>query len=112
MRLVLGENTNTQIACVDQIRQHEIDEPIGAAEGNCRLCPVRSERIEPLALTSGQDDAENVWQVPHGSKPSHRACRLLGQCRFPYCALHAGRYVFIAPTHVLGLRSAVCEWRC
>ena len=70
MRLVLGENTDAQVSGVDQIGQHEVDQPVGAAEGNCRLCSVRRQRIKPLALPAGQHDAEDVWQLPHDSNLS------------------------------------------
>ena len=66
MRLVLRENADPQIARIDQIGQHEVDEPVGAAEGNRRLGPVRRQRIQPLALPAGQDDAQHLWQFPHG----------------------------------------------
>ncbi|GLE52303.1 hypothetical protein ATCCBAA256_18720 [Mycobacterium montefiorense] len=72
MRLVLRENADPQIAGIDQVGKHKVDQPIGAAEGNCGLGPVRGQRIQPLALTAGQDDAQHVWCFPHGSKPIGR----------------------------------------
>ena len=70
MRFVLGQNADPQVSGVDQIGQHEVDQPVGAAEGNCRLCSVRRQRIQPLALPAGQDDAQDVWQLPHDSNLS------------------------------------------
>ena len=72
MRLVLRENADPQIAGVDEIGQHEIDQPVGAAEGNRGLGPVRGQRIQPLALTAGQDDAQHVWPLPSWLKPIGR----------------------------------------
>ena len=70
MRLVLRENADPQISRVHQIRQHEVDEPVGAAEGNRRLGTVRGQRVQPFALAAGQDDAQHVWQFPHVSNLS------------------------------------------
>ena len=70
MRLVLGKNADPQIAGVDQIRQHEIDKPVGAAEGNRGFGPVRGQRVQPLALPTGQDDAQHLWRFPHSSNLS------------------------------------------
>jgi hypothetical protein len=70
MRLVLGENADPQVPSIHQVRQHEIDEPIGAAEGHCGLGAVCGQRIKPLALSAGQDYAQHVWQFPHSSNLS------------------------------------------
>ena len=67
MRLVLRENADPQIAGVDEIGQHEVDQPVGAAEGNRGLGAVGGQRIQPLALTAGQDNAQHVWRFPHAS---------------------------------------------
>ena len=72
MRLVLRENADLQIARVHQVRQHEVDQPIGAAEGNGGLGPVRGQRVQPLALAACQDDAQNVLAVPSCVKPIGR----------------------------------------
>src|ERR1700755_1300508 len=66
MRLVLSENADPQVAGIDEVGEHEIDQAIGATEGNCGFGPVRGQRIQPLALTAGQDDAQHVWRFPHG----------------------------------------------
>ena len=75
MRLVLGQHADSQISGVDQIGQHEVDQPVGAAEGNRRFGAVRRQRIEPLALPAGQDDAQHVWQFPHDPNLSARRGR-------------------------------------
>ena len=82
MRLVLGQHTDTQIAGVDEVGQHEVDQPVGAAEGNSRLGPVRGEWVEPFSLASGHDDAKDVWQLPHGSKPNHHGWEGLAHWSF------------------------------
>ena len=79
MRLVLRENADPQIAGVDEIGQHEVDQPIGAAEGNRGLGPVGGQRIQPLALTAGQDNAQHVWRFPHGSNLTAAANRCQGK---------------------------------
>src|SRR6201997_5527407 len=78
MRLVLGENADPQVAGIDEVGEHEIDQPIGTTEGNCGFGPVRGQRIQPLALTAGQDNAQHVWCFPHGYKLSAAANRCQG----------------------------------
>src|SRR6185312_13768857 len=78
MRLVLRENADPQIARVDEVGQHEVDQPIGAPERNRGLGAIRGQRIQPLALTAGQDDAQHVWCFPHGVKPIGRRETLPG----------------------------------
>src|SRR6202012_372521 len=82
MRLVLGENADPQITRINEFRQHEVDQPVGATEGNRRFGPVRGQRIQPLALTAGQDDAQHVGRFPHGSKPIGRCGTLPGGLRY------------------------------
>ena len=69
MRLVLGEHADTQVSRIHQIGQHEVDQPVGAAERNRRFGAVGRQWVEPLALPARQDDAKDVWQLPHDSKP-------------------------------------------
>ena len=112
MRLVLGQHADAQIPGIDQVRQHEVDQPIGAAEGNRGLGAVRGERIQPFALAPGHDDAEYVWQLPHGSKPSHRGCRRLSNHGFAHRRERwAGSCGSVQSRGTVALRSAVCEWR-
>jgi hypothetical protein len=70
MRLVLRQNADAQEARVDQVGQHEVDQPIATAEGNRRFGPVRCKGIQPLALPAGQDNAQHMWRFPHGSNLS------------------------------------------
>ena len=75
MRLVLREHADSQVSGIDEIGQHEVDQPVRAAEGNRRLGAVGRQWIQPLALPAGQDDAQHVWQFPHASNlsaDSHR----------------------------------------
>src|ERR1700758_4446093 len=96
MRLVLGENADPQVAGIDEVGEHEIDQPIGTTEGNCGFGPIRGQRVQPLALTAGQDDAQHVWCFPHGYKLSatanhcqgdHAIGRSLTDCPSMYLAL-------------------------
>src|SRR3974390_2606994 len=85
MRLVLSENADPQITGIDEVGEHETDQPIGTTEGNCGFGPVRGQRVQPLALTAGQDNAQHVWRFPHGSKLSAVAYRCqrnhaIGRC--------------------------------
>ena len=57
VRLVLGEHADPQVAGVDQVGQHEVDQPVVAAERDGGLGPVGGQRHQPLALAAGQDDA-------------------------------------------------------
>lgn len=45
---------------VDQIGEHEIDEPVVSAEWDRGLGPVGGERKQPSPLAPGEDDGENV----------------------------------------------------
>ena len=58
--LVLGEDADPQVAGVDQIGQHEVDQAVGTAERNCGLGAVGGERHQPLPLPARKDDAEHV----------------------------------------------------
>src|ERR1700748_1816842 len=83
MRLVLSENADPQVAGIDEVGEHEIDQAIGATEGNRGFGPVRGQRIQPLALTAGQDNAQHVWCFPHGYKLSATADGCRGTPRYP-----------------------------
>src|SRR5580693_4356480 len=100
MRLVLRENADPQVTGVDEIGEHEIDQAIRATKGNRGFGPVRGQRIQPLALTAGQDDAQHVWWCsPHRSNLSAAASRCQGEspnspvltgCRSRYLAQFDG----------------------
>ena len=57
--LVLGQYDDLQIVAVGQVGQHEVDEPIHAAERHRRFRPVRRERHEPLSLSTCQHDRKH-----------------------------------------------------
>ena len=68
---------------VDQVGQHEVDQPVVAAERHRRLGAVRGQRGEPLAFTAGQDDAEHpldarMWRNVAGDGV-RRTCVLGGR---------------------------------
>ena len=58
--LVLRQHADAQVAGVDEVGQHEVDEPVGPAEGDRGFRAVRGERHEALALAAGEDDPEHV----------------------------------------------------
>ena len=53
VRLVLGQDANTQETCVDQVGQHEVHEAIRTAEGHSRFGPVGRQRHQPLSGPTG-----------------------------------------------------------
>jgi len=57
--LVLGEYGDPQDVRVHQVGQREVDQPVETGEGHGGLRPVVGQRGEPLALTAGQDDAQD-----------------------------------------------------
>jgi hypothetical protein len=66
VRLVLGEHADAQVSGVDQVRQREVHESVGAGERDGRFGAVRGEGIQPFAFATGEDDAQNVWRSSHG----------------------------------------------
>src|ERR1700759_5762948 len=85
MRLVLREYADPQIAGVDQIGQHEVDQPIGTAEGNRWLGAVGGHWIQPLALTAGPDNAQHLWRFPHASNLT----AIANPCQIKHLSTHA-----------------------
>ena len=78
VRLVLGEHADPVQPGVDQVGQHEVDQPVVAAERHGRLGPVGGERPQPLALAAGQHDAEHVgrqrpWRCGLQPRAGHAA---------------------------------------
>ena len=69
MGLVLGQHADLVVTRVDQVRQHEVDEPVASSERNGGLCAVRSEREQTLALTAGENDGQDVRLTPHNHQP-------------------------------------------
>ena len=60
VRLVLRQYANPLVAGVHQIRQDEVDEAIGTAEGHRRFGTVHGQWVQALALAAGEDDTEHV----------------------------------------------------
>ena len=46
-------------AGVDEVREHEVDDAVAAAERDGRLGPVAGERGEPFAFAAGEDDPDD-----------------------------------------------------
>src|SRR3954451_17551558 len=59
VRLVLRQHDDAQVVGVDEVGQHEVDEPVDASERNRGLRPVGGERREALTRTSGEHHAEH-----------------------------------------------------
>ena len=49
-----------QVARVDQVGQHEVDEPVVAAERDGRLGAVRGQRPQPLSFAARENDPEDA----------------------------------------------------
>jgi hypothetical protein len=71
--LVLRDDVQLVDARVDEVRQHDVDDAIAAAEGHRRLGAVTRERVEPLSFSAGQDDADDGRAVrrAHRNGPSY-----------------------------------------
>ncbi len=65
MGLVLGQYADLEETRIDEVGEHEVDKPVGAAEGNRGFSPVSGQRVQPLAFPTGQDDAQHLWRFPH-----------------------------------------------
>ena len=68
--LVLGQDDDLEVAGVGEVGQREVDQPVAAAERDGRLGPVVGQREQPLALSPGQDDDEDMGFGWHESEPS------------------------------------------
>ena len=67
VRLVLGQHRDLGEARVRQVRQHEVDEPIGTAERNGWFGTVHREGHEAFALAASEDDGQNLGtRLCHG----------------------------------------------
>ena len=79
--LVLREHDDLQIAGVGEVRQREIDQPVGPGERHGRLGPVVRQRLQSLSLTARQDDDEHGRVGgrhcnPRYTRRSGRCCRV------------------------------------
>ena len=63
--LVLREHHDLAVAAVDQVGQHEVDEPVDPAERHGRLGAVGGQRHQALALAAGEDDGQDP--IRHGA---------------------------------------------
>ena len=60
VRLVLRQHDDLEVAGVDDVGEREVDEAVDATERHGRLGTVGGERHQPLALTAGKDDGEDL----------------------------------------------------
>ena len=67
--LVLGQHDDLQVAGVGEVRQCEVDQPIGAGERHRRFGPVVGQRQEAFALPAGKNDDENSRLGCHTPPP-------------------------------------------
>ena len=68
--LVLRQDGDLPDLGVDEVGEHEVDQPVVAAERHRRLGPVVGEGSKPLARTARQDDAENPRTAAHVTQRS------------------------------------------
>jgi hypothetical protein len=68
--LVLGQHRDLPDLGVHQVRQHEVDQPVVAAERHRRLGTVLRQRRKPLSLATGKDDAEHPRSAAHVTQGS------------------------------------------
>ncbi|CAM5506702.1 hypothetical protein STENM327S_08349 [Streptomyces tendae] len=74
VRLVLREDADPQDVAVDQVGQDEVDEPVGAAEGDRGFGAVRGQGHQAFALSARQHDAEHRrTSTTHGRSPYPRS---------------------------------------
>ena len=125
MRLVLGENTDPQVPSIHEIREHEVDQPVGASEWNRGLGPVSCQRVQPFTFSAGEDDAQHVWRFPHETnlsaggdggqlltgigaffRPHHVNC--VRTCQSRQLRMRRERSVDLGTVSPCGRR---CEWR-
>ena len=57
---VLRQHVNPAVARIDEVRQHEVDDPVAPRERHSWLRPVDRERSEARALAAGHDHHEGV----------------------------------------------------
>ena len=58
--LVLGQHADAPEAAVHQVGQHEVDQPVAAAEVHGGLAALAGERVQPAALAPGQHERQGV----------------------------------------------------
>jgi hypothetical protein len=65
MRLVLGQHAQPVKAGIDQVGQHEIHQPVIAAERHGRLRAVGGQRPQPLTFAASEHNSEHMWLPMH-----------------------------------------------
>ena len=67
-RLVLGEDVNAAQVGVQAVGKRDVDDAIDAAESDCGLGPIASERIKALPGAACQENPESIFhdfpQIP------------------------------------------------
>ena len=66
MGLVLRQDRDLPHLGVREVGQHEVDQPVGAAERHRRLGPVHGQRHQSLALATREDDRKHFGSRSHG----------------------------------------------
>ena len=70
--LVLRQHLDLEQARVDQVRQHEVDEPIAAADRHRGLGAIGGERPQATPFTAGEDHREHVRRRPARREATRR----------------------------------------
>ena len=63
---VLGEDHDLAQPRVDQVGEHQVDQPVLTAERHRRFGAFLGQRQQPPAFATGQHHAEHVLAVGHG----------------------------------------------
>ena len=71
-RLVLGEDEVLPHPAIEAVREREVDDPIGPAEGNGRFCPISRQRFQPRALSPRENHGQHIFH----RLASHSRCFL------------------------------------
>ena len=81
-RLVLRQDVDATQARVDAVAEREVDDAVGATEGDGRLCAIDREWLQAIACASGQQEHEGVSsvEVRHGSDSETNGRRTVRRC--------------------------------
>src|SRR5262249_33527852 len=79
--LVLRDDAELVDPGVDEVRQHDVDDPIAAPEGHRWLRPVAGQWIQALALAAGEDDPDDggAARGGHRTDSSYNAAAAPGE---------------------------------
>ena len=61
--LVLDQHHDLEVARVDQVRQHEVHQAVGAPEGHGGLRPIGPKRGQALPFAAGENHAQRVHRL-------------------------------------------------